>query len=164
MITDGCLLESESCGRSYRGKMKTRGSCAVALALIVAALSAFAGTCDLRCASIEGAPGHPEKVFSPAMGSSTQSASCPLHAARKADSDPFSSPSPPCHGKRNGGGGAILVVTSAAPLPAGSGQFPALQASPVSQSARADATPLRSAALASGRMLRFPALPSILRL
>ncbi len=146
--------------------MKNRSSFALALALIVGALPVFAGVCDLRCASVEGAmrrSSAPEIAPESSTGSGSGMASCPLHAADPSGSEPSPSSSSPCHGQRNGGSGAVFVAASSAPSSIGPGPSPAL-ASPFVKFVRAGAISLRSPQSEDGRMPGLSPLPSILRL
>lgn len=147
--------------------MKTRNCFAVALALVLGALPVFAGVCDLRCASAQGAMrrfGVQERATESTTGSGLDAMSCPLHAADKSDPEPFPSSSSPCHGQRGGGGGAVLVAASASPSSMSSGHSPAFEASSVPGLVRAGANSSRSCESEFHRRLGFSPLLSILRL
>ena len=149
--------------------MKTRGSFAFALALILAALPAFAGVCDLRCASAQGASRRSEveeMATHSAAGFAPDATSCPLHAADTSRQEPIPSSPTPCHGQRHGGSGALMVAVaaSAAPSPITPRRSPTLEASPVAYLERPGAKALRSGESVYDRKPRFAPLLSILRL
>ncbi len=151
-----------------RPDMKFRSPLAIVLALILTALPAFAGVCDLRCASVQGLmrPLRTDGTRVAETGGASgpaASASCPLHSAEKPGSAP-TRPSPrPCHGQRNGGSNAVLTTFLIGSSIA-SGHSPVAELFAVENSLPGRANLVRSDASAFGRMPRSSPLPSILRL
>jgi hypothetical protein len=91
--------------------MNRSGWLVIPIAVILAALPAFAGICDLRCASSQS-PMHLAAAVA-AVGEDSpagRQATCPFHSA--GESRPAKSPPGPCHGPRDGRAGAILVASS----------------------------------------------------
>ena len=90
--------------------MKRRSWFAVPLGLVLAALPALSGVCDLQCAAVEKA----QARRTSAAPSPSGLESCPLHVPVGSATSPAGSPQAPCHGQRDGRGWAILVFSGSA--------------------------------------------------
>jgi hypothetical protein len=80
---------------------------AVPIGLVLAALPALAGVCELRCAAVENA----QATRVSAAPSLPGPESCPLHVPAGSRTSPTGSRQGPCHGQRDGRGGTILLVS-----------------------------------------------------
>jgi hypothetical protein len=109
--------------------MNRSGWLVIPIAVILAALPAFAGICDLRCASSQS-PMHLAATVA-AVGEDSpagRQATCPFHAAGEAGSRPAESPSGPCHGPRDGRAGVILVASASTRASIAPAPYPVFEA------------------------------------
>lgn len=95
--------------------MKTRLFFSLVLASILAAAPAFAGVCDLSCASVAGPTSSSSSGVSRGASSEGTGAECPLHAAGPKRPAPAAPSSGPCRGAGAGGRAAILLASSSLP-------------------------------------------------
>lgn len=149
-----------------RGVMKIRGYIGVVLASVLSALPAFAGVCDLRCASVgpmssaRSDAAAPNSVGEKITGASAE---CPLHNASRSGSGPVAPSSGPCHGHRAGNARAVLSASSSALTSSGPLRLPPFEV--VSVAGRIDERShfSRPRGLAFGRTRPSSLFRSILR-
>ena len=129
------------------------------LGLVLAALPALSGVCDLQRAAVEKA----QARRASAAPSPSGLESCPLHVPVGSATAPAGSPQAPCHGQRDGRGGAILVASGSARTLVSPQAFPFFAPSGPTPCAETTTVSVRREEGPFARSPGSPSLRSILR-